>query len=226
MEGPVLHLAAAPMTPVSIPDLFRGEDVKELIEHPPVTRQDGFNIINYERAVIEDGDHYVIDAWRKRLELYKDGTFIGLGTFSELLGWPRDEEDFVRNPKVNSLALIEFTHDFFKTYDAILDYVQPKPFALRCTLGIRGAWFDDQKLWMAPYALNTIGYEHPHVRHEAPESDISRELVTEAREEQPHIQPAVVSYALIEQLYNCFGMNSLTIPYVKAEAHEIDPTTF
>jgi hypothetical protein len=226
MKGPVLHLAAAPTAPVSIPELFRSEDVKQLIEHPPVTRHDGFNIINYERAVIEDGDHYVIDAWRKRIELYKDGTFIALGTFSELLGWPRDEEDFVRNPKVNSLALIEFTHDFFKTYDAILDYVEPKPFELRCTLGIRGAWFDGQKLWMAPYALNAVGYEDPYERHEAPTSDMSRESLTEARDEQPHLQPGSISYVLIEQLYNLFGMQSPSIPYTNDAANEIDPTTF
>src|SRR5712691_2073155 len=112
MEGPVLYLSAAPAEPASIPDLFRSEAVKRIIEQPPVTRENGFNIINYERAEIVDGDHYLIDAWRKRIELYKDGTFIAIGTFAELLGWPRDEDEFVQNPKVNSLALIEFTHDF------------------------------------------------------------------------------------------------------------------
>jgi hypothetical protein len=225
-KGPVLHLAAAPMAPVAIPELFRGENVRQLIERPPVTRHNGFNIINYERAVIVDGDHYVIDAWRKRIELYKDGTFIALGTFSDLLGWPRDEEEFIRNPKVNSLALIEYTHDFFKTYNAILDHVEPKPFQVRCTLGIRGAWFDDQRLWMAPGALNTIRYDHPRARYEAPTSDMSREFLTQAQEEHPHIQPGVVSYELIERLYNLFGMDSLSIPYADAQAHEIDPTTF
>jgi len=226
VEGPVLHLAAAPAQPASIPNLFRGEDVRRIIEHPPATRENGFNILNYERAEIVDGDHYAIDAWRKRIELYKDGTFIAIGTFSELLGWPRDNDDFLRNPKVNSLALIEFTHDFLKTYNALLSFVEPLPLPIKCTIGIRGAHFDDKKLWMAPHALNTLGYEHPRARHEAQASNVSREIEVEAAAEDPHIQPGPIAYTLIEQLYNWFGLDSLTIPYADGDAREIDPTTF
>jgi hypothetical protein len=226
MDGPVLHLSATPAQPASIPDLFRGEDVKRIIEHPPVTRENGFNIINYERAEIVDGDHYAIDAWRKRIELYKDGTFIAIGTFSELLGWPRDNDEFLQNPKINSLALIEFTHDFFKTYNDILGFVEPLPVPIECKIGIRRAHFDDKKLRMAPYALNTPGYDHPYQRHEAPASDVSRATQVEAELEEPHTQPGTIAYTLIEQLYNWFGLDSLTIPYADADAREIDPTTF
>src|SRR5438132_6772437 len=98
--APVLHLASQPGPGTSIPDLFRSEEVKEILERPPVTRHDGFNILTYERANIVEGDRFVIDAWRKRLELYKDGTFVALGTFSDLLGWPRDGAEFAANPKV------------------------------------------------------------------------------------------------------------------------------
>lgn len=223
---PVLHLAVAPTRPASIPDLFRSEEVRSILEHPPVTRENGFNILTYERAQIVDGERFVINAWRKRLELYKDGTFVGLGTFSDLLGWPRNGDEFAGNPKVNSLALIEFTYDFFKTYNAMLDHVEPLPVPVRCQAGIEGAHALGRPLWMAPYALNTIGYEHPYARQEAPSDTVTREVEVEAYSEKPHIQAGQVTYSLVELIYNWFGLTSDMIPYASTEAREIDPATF
>ena len=222
----LLHLGAAPTEPATIPNLFRSEEVRTILEQPPVTRQDGFNVLTYERAQITNGDRFVIDAGRKRLEIHKDGTFIGLATFSDFLGWPRDREDFATHPKVNSLALIEFTYDFFKTYEAILDHVNPLPMAIRCQIGIRGAHAFDQPLWMAPYGLNSIGYEHPSARHRAPSDDVVRQIDVDARLEKPHTQPGQIAYALIEQIYHWFGMTSDFIPYTSADAAEVDPGTF
>ena len=161
----------------------------------------------------------------KRLELYKDGTFVALGTFCDLLGWPRDGDAFVDNPKVNPLALIEFTYDFFKTYNT-LDHVEPLPLPLRCQIGISGAHFGESRLWMAPYALHTTGHEHPRGRAEAPEEDVARETEVEAEAGEPHVQAGQIAYALIEPLYNWFGLTSDTIPYASAEIREIDPTAF
>ena len=224
--APVLHLAASPAAPAGIPDLFRSDEVRRIIEHPPVTRHNGFNILTYERADIVDGERLVIEAWRKRLELYKDGTFLALGTFSDLLGWPRDGEAFIANPKVNSLALIEYTYDFFRTYNAILDHVEPLPLPLRCQIGITGAHLEQTRLWMAPYALHTLGYEHPLVRQEAPAGAVTREIEVVAQADEPHIQAGQVTYTLIEFIYNWFGLTSDVIPYASAEAREVDPATF
>jgi len=79
---------------------------------------------------------------------------------------------------------------------------------------------------MAPYGLKTIDYEHPFTRQEAPADVVAREIEIEATSEKPHTQPGQIAYALIEQLYNWFGLQSSTIPYASNEACEIDPTTF
>lgn len=223
---PVLHLAAAPTQSATIPDLFRSDAVRTILEHPPVTRHEGFNILTYERAQIVEGERLVIEAWRKRLELFKDGTFVALGTFSDLLGWPRDGDEFAGNPKINSLALIEFTYDFFKTYDAILDHVEPRPVPVRCQIGIMGARSLEHPLWMAPYALRTLGYEHPYAKQEAPSDSVTREVEVMAAVDSPHIQPGRIAYALTEHLYNWFGLASDTIPYASADAREVDPASF
>jgi len=223
---PVLYLGAAPTESAAIPDLFRSEEVRTILERPPVTRPEGFNVLTNERAQIVGGERFVIDAWRKHLELHKDGTFIGIATFSDFLGWPREGDAFAGNPKVNSLALIEFTHDFFKTYEAILDHLDPLPVPLRCQIGIRGAHAFDQPLWIAPYALNTLGYEHPRAQSRAPSDSIRREVEVEAQQDRPHIRPGQIAYALVELIYNWFGLTSDVIPYASEDAREIDPTTF
>jgi hypothetical protein len=79
---------------------------------------------------------------------------------------------------------------------------------------------------MAPHALNTIGYEHPYTRSEAPSDRVTREIEVEAQQERPHIQTGQITYALVELIYNWFGLTSDGIPYASAEAREIDPTTF
>ena len=224
--APVLHLFAAPTQAAEIESLFRSPEAQQVLENPPVTRQNGFNILTLERAQIVEGERLVIEAWRKRLELYRDGTFIALGTFSDLLGWPRDGEDFVRNPKVNSLALIEFTYDFFKTYEALLDFVMPLPIRVRCQIGISGAHSLERPLWMAPYALHTIGYDAPSERREAPADAVTQEIEIEAGRDKPHVLPGQIAYVLVERVYNWFGLQSETIPYASQERREIDPASF
>jgi hypothetical protein len=224
--APVLQLSAAPLQAAEIESLFRSPEAQAVLEHPPVTRQNGFNILTFERAQIVEGERLVIEAWRKRLELFRDGTFIALGTFSDLLGWPREGAGFVGNPKVNSLALIEFTYDFFKTYEALLDLITPLPLPIRCEIGITGAQSLEHPLWLAPYALNSIGYEHPYARSEAPADTVTRQIAVEAGQDKPHVQPGQITYALVEQIYNWFGLTSETIPYASHELREIDPATF
>jgi hypothetical protein len=224
--GPVLIVGAAPTAPASIPTIFRNDDVRRTLEHPPVTRHDGFNILTYERAQIVEGEKLRIDAWRKRLELYRDGTFLAIGTFADLLGWPRAGDQFAQNPKVNPLALIEFTYDVIKTYDALLDNVEPLPIPIRCTLSIQGAHSYGEPVWMAPYGLGTPGFEHPYTRHHAPSDSRTWFVDVEAASERPHIQPGRIAFDLIEQFYNWFGMATDMIPYASLEAHAVDPTMF
>ena len=223
---PVLSLAVAPDRPASIPDLFRSDVVRRIIENPPVSRHNGFNILTYERATIVDGERYVIGAWRKRLELHKDGTFIALATFSDLLGWPREGAEFAENPKINSLALVEFTFDWVKTYNALLDHLDPLPIPLRWEIGIRGAHTLSHPLWIAPYALGTHGYEMPTARAEAPADSVSRIIETMAAAEEPHINAGAISLALIELIYNWFRLTTDVIPYTSADRTEIDPQSF
>jgi hypothetical protein len=125
--SPRLYLAASPTTAASIPTIFRSGDARLLIENPPFTRHNGFNLVTYEQGRIDKGEKLTVGGDRKRLDLYPDGTFIAYATFADFLGWPRDEAQFAQRPKINSLALIEFTYDFVQAYERILGHVVPLP---------------------------------------------------------------------------------------------------
>src|SRR5262245_59812263 len=65
---------------------------------------------------------------------------------------------------------------------------------------------------MAPYALNTIGYEHPYARSEAPSDSVSCEIEFEAQQERPQIQPGQITYALVQLIYNWLALDQRCHP--------------
>jgi len=225
MSDARLYLAAAPTVPASIPAIFRSEEPRRILESPPITRQNGFNLATYERATIDRGERLPISAGtRKRLDLYKDGTFIAYAAFPDFLGWPRDANQFAQNPKVNSLALIEFVYDFATAYEQVLDHIQPFPPSVQFSVGVRDAHLGNgRRLYLAPYGLGSIGFEYPRGAEEAPDNEVERSLVVEVAETKPHYSPGAVAYQLAELLYNWFGLSSEQIPYLNEERTEVSP---
>src|SRR3954469_11054211 len=117
--GPVMYLPAAPKQPAVVPTLTRPRGGRDLLEEPPHSRYSGFNLMTLDRASIVGGDRLrVSNGARKHIDLLADGTLIAIGTFSEFLGWGRS--DFFADPKVNSVAVVEFAHDFVLLYDRIV----------------------------------------------------------------------------------------------------------
>ena len=220
-----LYLAAAPTSSASIPTLFRTDDARRILENPPFTRHQGFNLVTYERALIDRGERLTVSSGRrKRLDLYRNGTFVAYAVFPDFLGWPRDAAQFVENPKVNSIALIEFIYDFTVAYEQILDHVDPLPSAASFVVGIRGAELaTGNRLYMAPHGVGTLGFEVPYEKYLAPDSEVDLNVEVQISEEKPHYAAGAVAYQVTERLYNWFGLQSDAIPYVAEGAMEIDP---
>src|SRR3954452_12642030 len=126
-SGPLLYIAAAPSEPTLVPTLTRPEGVRELIENPPHSRYDGFNLLTLDRATLMAGESLrVSNGDRKHIDLLVDGTLTAVGMFEGFLGWGR--HDFVKDPKATPVAVVEFTHDFVPLYERILHaFVEPTP---------------------------------------------------------------------------------------------------
>jgi hypothetical protein len=219
--SPRLYLAASPTTAASIPTIFRSGDTRLLIENPPFTRHNGFNLVTYEQGRIEKGEKLTVGGDRKRLDLFPDGTFIAYATFADFLGWPRDEAQFAERPKINSLALVEFTHDFVQAYERILGHVEPMPERIRVTIGLRSAHFDDQRLLLAPHGLGSIGFEYRD-GSPAPDPEVDRTIEVDVRDDEPHIDVGATAFQLLEPLYHWFGLETDKMPYTNAEHTAID----
>jgi hypothetical protein len=221
MIEPRLYLSASPTTPTSIPSIFRPDEVKQLLQNPPETRHSGFNLATYDVPRIDKGEMYTVsNGDRKRLDLYPDGTLVAYATFADFLGWPRDAVQFPEYPKINSLALIEFTFDFAQLYERILDFVDPTPPRVRFELGLRNAHLQNgRQLLLAPYGIRMLGFETGG--RPAPDPTVDRSHEVDVSPESPYIPVGEVAYALVESLYNWFGYQSDAIPY--SEGHAIDP---
>ena len=223
--NPFLFLAAAPTAPASIPTLTRREGVRQLIESPPVTRHDGWNLVTLDQARLVAGERLTLaNGTRKHLDLYADGTFIAFGAFSNFLGWRGDGAGFAVRPKINSLALAEYVYDFVGVYDAILAFVEPRPPTLRFALGIRHAHFDeDKRLYLLPGPINGLAYTAADEddRAYAPATTFEHGFDADVAAES-ELGRGSIALDLVRPLYNWFGLTDDQVPYTNAERTEID----
>jgi hypothetical protein len=112
IQSPLLYLAATPTEPVSVPTLTRREGVRTRLENPVLTRYDGWNLLTLDQARRIEGERLTLaSGTRKHIDLYNDATFFAFGAFESLFAW-HGNVPFAKQPKINPLAVIEFTHDF------------------------------------------------------------------------------------------------------------------
>jgi hypothetical protein len=223
-SGPLLYLGAAPTQVAHVPTLTQPHGVRDVLENPPHSRYSGFNLLTLDRASLVTGDSLrVSNGDRKHVELRGDATLIAIAMFDEFLGWGR--RDFMADPKANSVAVVEFTHDFVLSYEAILsDYVEPIPENVRFQIGVRGALYTadgiEHRVYLPPGPIRDfdLGYGHRF----APEESFSGNLEIATGAERPLLDVESVAYQLVRRLYNWFGHTDDAIPYTAAGAERLE----
>jgi hypothetical protein len=187
-----------------------------VLENPPHSRHSGFNLLTLDRASLAAGDALrVSNGDRKHIELRPDGTLIAVGMFDEFLGWGR--QNFLADPRANSVAVVEFAHDFVLLYETIVsEYLEPIPEGIRFEIGLRGAVYIDpdaaeRRVYLPPGPIRDfdLGYGH----REAPEASFSARVDVEIGPDRPMVDVESVSYQLVRRLYNWFGHTDDAIPY-------------
>jgi hypothetical protein len=229
--APSLTLFARPRESVRIPSLFRGAEggVREVLERPPMTRQDGWNLGTLDRAEIVDGDHLrLTNGSRKCIELYEDGSFIAIGRFDSLLvagvypwGSAPDVPKFL---KVNSLALIEYIHDFVLTFAALVPFMDPTPANAAFGVQIVSATnWPNGKLFLPAYGVGTYGWEMP--TGAVPPDKNEYEWWTMEALADP-IAVREIALRLVERVYAYFKRQFEEIPYLNEARDAVDPESF
>jgi hypothetical protein len=207
--------------PSSVPTLFHESGVRQVLQAPPVTRTDGWNLATLDRAEIVEGSRLrVVNGSRKLVELDEDGALIAVGRFDLLLVIPRPSYADHEYMKVNCLALIEFIHDFVLAAREILNYVEPPPDAAQFAVGVSAAKSPERSLYLPPYALGTMGFEAPYEVPLPDKPDFSWAFSTES--------PGVgdVAFELVQRVYAYFKRTVEEIPYLNESRDSVDPSTF
>jgi hypothetical protein len=226
---PSLTLFARPRETVRVASLFRSAEggVRAVLEHPPITRQEGWNLTTLDRAEIVNGDHLrLTNGDRKAIELYEDGAFIAIGRFDGFLArdtWTADA-DGPKFYKINSLALIEYIHDFVLTFAALVPFMEPQPTNAAFGVKIVGATrWPEAKLFLPPYGIGTFGWELP-MEAAPPDNDEYQWWTVEALGDP--IRVRAIALRLVERVYVYFKRQFEEIPYLNEARDAVDPESF
>jgi hypothetical protein len=222
---PLYYLAAAPTSSVEVPTLTRDEGVRQLLEHPPYGRYEGWNLVTLERAELRPGSRlHIQNGERKFIDLQDDGTLTAVAVFDGFLGHGR--WDFSKQPKANGLAVIEFTHEFVSFYERLLhQYVEPRPAEVRFVVGVRNAHFEQdgegRELLLSPGPVSERSFGD-FERKEAAQSTFDASVDVAISPDDPHLDVGAVTYELVRRFYHSFGHTDDGVPYTNENHDAID----
>ena len=213
-------IAVAPTSPTEAITFSRESGVREVLEQPPFSRYNGWNLVTLDHAQLIRGTRLsVTNAARKQVDLYRDGTFLAFGAVPAFLAWNRRD----RPDKLNSLALVEFVHDTLLVYERIVADLDPSPSQLLVRLGVRHALADTDAPLYIPYGrIDRMDYELDYVTEAAPEDATDVELRVDVSPDEPRIDVGVTSYRLLTRVYNWFGFPDEAVPYTNDARTAID----
>jgi hypothetical protein len=226
MPEPLYFLAAAPKEQIQVPTLTHSQGVRQFLELPPYGRYEGWNLATLERAELRSGSRlHIQNGERKFIDLDSDGTLTVIGAFDGFLGWGR--WDFSKQPKVNGLAVIEFTYEFASFYERLLrEYAEPRPAEIRFSMGIRYAHFEagdeKRKLILTPGPVGERRLEGR--RHEIREPSFEESIEIKTSAETPYFDVGKITYQLVRRFYNRFGLTDDVVPYTNETHEAIDIT--
>lgn len=216
-EKPVFIYSMIPIQSTSYKNFFETGPLKSLLENPGQLRSTGWDLTTNSRARIIKGDYIELtSAERKRIQVYEDGSvFVRVSADSDYLSWGMNEDTFRETPRLNTLAVIEFSLNFCRLCSALAKHMEPQPTEVEMTVEIRNAFFDKSKLFLIPHPVSTPWFASTDDRHVAPEASSMRRIPVTTSQLQT--RPDVVAFLLVRQIFLWFGATPDKIPYSSSE---------
>jgi len=216
-DMPVFIYSMVPLETTSYKNFFEAGPLKSLLENPGQLRSAGWDLTTNSHAKIIKGDYIELtSAERKRIQVYEDGSlFVRVSADNDYLSWGLNENNFREMPRLNTLALIEFSLNFCRLCSALTKYMEPQPSEVELKVEIRNAFFDESKLLLVPHPVSSHWFALTDDRHVAPEASATRRLSVAT--EQLQSRPDVVAFLLVRQIFLWFGATADKIPYSSSE---------
>ena len=205
---------ARPTMRVRLPGLFESGPLKELLERPGSLRDNAWSMETQEEARIVKGEclEIVLGDW-KTIQLYEDGMLLAkVRADADFLAWgSRGEEGFEKRPRLNPLALIEFTFSFVDVFRRVLDHAEPTPADCVLQVNIQHAQRESGPLYLNPYGLETWAHQLDQTRHTAPEDSAQIQVQVSTASIRENVARA--AYQFVERIYLWFSVPVDKIPY-------------
>jgi hypothetical protein len=210
---------ARPTIRVRMRGIFEDGPLKEQVERPNTLRYAGFNMETRGEARIIRGEYLevAVGDW-KTIQLYEDGMLLAkVKADADFLAWgSRSDEGFEKRPRLNPLALVEFTYSFVDVFSRVLQHADPQPATCVFQVSIRNAFRAEERLYLNPYGLNTHAHLIDQNRYRAPENNGDPQVLVEANLVRNNVPRA--AYLFVERIYLWFGVPVNKIPYTTGEA--------
>lgn len=211
---PIFVFVARPVEKVRLAGLFDDGPVRGLLEKPGELRYAGWDMQTLDQARIVKGEYLEVKlAEYKTVQLYEDGMlFAKVSADGNFLGWAgSNDKPFVESPRLNPLALIEFTYSFVSLYSRIIEYLKPPPQKYTLHVSIRRTTFDGKKLYLNPYGVETWARLMNRTRYEAPDDSADFDIEVDSSTLKENVARA--AYLFVEKIYLWFGVPTNEIPY-------------
>jgi hypothetical protein len=213
-DNPAFLYAMVPLEITAFKDFFDAGSIRKLLENPGQLRYAGWDLTTSGQARIVKGEYLEIrSAERKILRLFEDGSFIvRVSAGEDFLSWGQNETNFKQSPRLNPLAIVEFTLHFVKLCAELVGHLHPIPTTVELKVEIRNALFESTGLYLNPHSVIHQAFAFDMDRHYAPEPSMRKEIRVST--EDLRAWPAAKAFSLAEKIYTWFGLAPNQIPYV------------
>jgi hypothetical protein len=216
-QRPTFLFSMVPRNHGSFRDFFESVQLRSLLEAPAQIRPAGWDLVTHDRARIIKGDYLELrSAERKRIQVYEDGSiFVRVSGDQDFLSWGINEDNFKQMPRLNTLALVEFSLNFCNLCSELIKCMQPESSEVELAVEIKNAFLESSKLFLIPHPVSSNWWTFSDDRHYAPEPSTKRKLSIATQ--QLISRPDVVAFLLLRQIFLWFGVASDMIPYSSSE---------
>jgi len=218
-DRPVFVYSMVPHGRTAYKQFFEPGNLKKVIENPGQLRPNGWDLTTRDRARIIDGKYLqVSSAERKRIRVYEDGSvFVRVPGDEDFLSWGQNTSNFQQAPRLNTLALIEFTFNFCKFCSQLVEFLEPQPSEVKLKVEIRNAFIGQEKLFLIPYHVSTWTFAVTDSRHPAREPSMVRRVTVPTNELLT--TPNFAAYMLVRQIFYWFGVENEDLPYTSTASN-------
>jgi hypothetical protein len=212
-DRPVFLYAMIPRGTTTFRQFFEPGDLKKIIENPGQLRPNGWDLTTRDSARVIKGEYLeVSSAERKRIRVYEDGSvFVRASGDEDFLSWGQNSNNFRQAPRLNTLALIEFTLNFCKFCSQLIPFMEPQPSEVSLKVDLRNAFIGDEKLFLIPHHVSSWTFTMTDSRYPARESSMVRRVSVQTN--KLATTPAFAAYRLLRLIFYWFGVENEDIPY-------------